>query len=115
MICRTCGQPARHWLWWDRRRPLRMHLTIPTCSLFCMIVLKETRKMIDANEAERRALADAGDAGGGFIETLGQSDMATWTETNWRDFVEVIVTSYVDSLINQQAEVSAATAKVRAA
>lgn len=71
--------------------------------------------MIDANEAERRAMADAGDAGGGFIETLGQTDIAAWTEANWHDFVEVIVTSYVDSLVNQQAEVSSATAKVRAA
>ena len=115
MICRTCGAPARHWRWFDPRRPLRVHLVVPTCSLFCMMILKETRKMIDANEAERRALADAGDAGGGFIETLGQTDMATWTEANWRDFVEIIVSAYVDSLVAQQAEVHAATAKVRAA
>lgn len=71
--------------------------------------------MVDPNDAELRAMEAAGFAGGEFIEALGHTDMARWSEKQWTDFIAAICGGYVDSLVAQQAEVHAATAKVRAA
>jgi hypothetical protein len=36
--------------------------------------------------------------GGEYLESIGKSDLATLTETEWDTFVEVIVTGYCDHL-----------------
>ena len=49
---------------------------------------------------------------GEFIDRLGRTDMATWSEVEWQSFIGVICGGYVDSLIARQAEVHAAMARV---
>ena len=71
--------------------------------------------MVDPNDAELRAMEQAGYAGGEFITALGHTDMARWSERQWHDFVAAICGGYVDALVAEQAEIHAAAAKVRTA
>ena len=54
--------------------------------------------MIDKDDDERAALQEAGQEGGAFIESLGRTELATWTPAEWATLVEVIVTAYQDAL-----------------
>ena len=71
--------------------------------------------MIDANEAELRAMDAASDAAGEFIEATGQTDMARWQPDTWQRFIAAVCGGYVESIIGQQVTVNAAAEKVRAA
>jgi hypothetical protein len=75
--------------------------------------MAEFGKMIDWNEAERRALKAASNAGGDYIEAQKTSDMARWTPPIWQGLIESIVGGYVESLCAEQAELMAALGKVQ--
>jgi hypothetical protein len=70
--------------------------------------------MVDANEQELAAMRAAGDIAGQYIEAVGRTDMATWSEADWRGFIEAICGAYVDALIEQQIAINTAAAKVQA-
>ena len=70
--------------------------------------------MVDANEQEVAAMRAAGDIAGQYIEAVGRTDMATWSEADWRGFIEAICGAYVDALIEQQIAINTAVAKVQA-
>lgn len=112
MKCRTCTRPAWHWLWWHPARSLRVHWTVPSCSPFCLSLWRE-RRMVDPNEQEITAMRAAGDIAGQYIDSVGRTDMATWSEQDWRGFIEAICGAYVDALIEQQIAVNAAVARVQ--
>ena len=69
--------------------------------------------MVDPNEQEVAAMRAAGDIAGQFIEAVGRTDMATWSEADWRGFIEAICGAYVDSLVEQQIAINTAVAKVQ--
>jgi len=69
--------------------------------------------MVDANEQEVAAMRAAGDMAGQYIEAVGRTDMATWSEADWRGFIEAICGAYVDSLVEQQIAINTAVAKVQ--
>ena len=69
--------------------------------------------MIDPNEQEIVAMRAAGDMAGQYIEAVGRTDMATWSEADWRGFIEAICGAYVDSLVEQQIAINTAVAKVQ--
>lgn len=69
--------------------------------------------MVDPNEQEVAAMRAAGDIAGQYIEAVGRTDMATWSEADWRGFVEAICGAYVDSLVEQQIAINAAVARVQ--
>ena len=71
--------------------------------------------MVDANEAEKAAMQSAGNVGGAFIESIGKTDMAHWTEAQWMAFIGCVCGGYVDALLEIQATATAAVQKVRAA
>ena len=54
--------------------------------------------MIDKDDDERAALQEAGQEGGAYIESLGRTELATWSANEWAILVEVIVTAYQDAL-----------------
>lgn len=113
MRCRTCDRPAWHWHWFDPARTARIHMTVPTCSRVCMDIWKERRRMVDPNRHEVAAMEAASDRAGEYIEALGKTDMAQWTELEWTHFIETVCGGYVDALVEQQAAMNAAVAKVR--
>lgn len=55
----------------------------------------------------------ASDIAGQYIEAVGRTDMATWSEADWRGFIEAICGAYVDSLFEQQISINTAVAKVQ--
>jgi len=69
--------------------------------------------MVDPNEQEVAAMRAAGDMAGQYIEAVGRTDMATWSEADWRGFIEAICGAYVDSLVEQQIAINTAVAKVQ--
>lgn len=71
--------------------------------------------MVDPTEHEMLAMEAASDRAGQFIESIGRTDMATWTPQQWGQFIEVICGGYVESLCEQQAAINAALDKARVA
>ena len=53
--------------------------------------------MIDPTRHERAAMAHAGAMAGEHIESLGRTDLMTWSPEEWRHLIEVIVTAFTDS------------------
>ena len=54
--------------------------------------------MIDPNVHEEKALAAAGASGGAYVEQVGKTDLVHWSELEWASFIDVVVTSFQDSL-----------------
>ena len=54
--------------------------------------------MIDATSNEMQAMTAGGQQGGGYLETIEKSDLATLTETEWDRFLDAIITGYCDQL-----------------
>jgi hypothetical protein len=54
--------------------------------------------MIDPTPNEHAAMAAGGDAAGGYLESIGKSDLATLSPTEWRQMIKIVVTGYCDTL-----------------
>lgn len=54
--------------------------------------------MIDQNKHETHALATACQTGGAYVESLGKTDLASFTSMEWETLVDAVVTAYQDSL-----------------
>jgi hypothetical protein len=54
--------------------------------------------MIDPTPNEQAAMAAGGDAAGGYLESIGKSDLATLSQPEWRQLIEIVVTGYCDTL-----------------
>lgn len=54
--------------------------------------------MIDPTPNESEAMTVGGQQGGAFLESIGKSDLATLTETEWDCFIDAVVTGYCDHL-----------------
>ncbi len=69
--------------------------------------------LIDPNPAEIAAMDIAGQRGGEYVESLGRTDFATWTQDEWKTFVARICGGYVDSLHDLRAAAAEGIEKVR--
>ncbi len=54
--------------------------------------------MIDPTPNESEAMTVGGLQGGKYLEGLGQSDLASLTETEWDRFIDAVITGYCDHL-----------------
>ena len=54
--------------------------------------------MIDPTPNEAEAMTVCGQMGGEYLESIGKSDLATLTETEWDRFLDAVVTGYCDHL-----------------
>jgi hypothetical protein len=54
--------------------------------------------MIDPTPNEADAMTVGGQQGGEYLESIGKSDLATLTETEWDRFIDAVVTGYCDHL-----------------
>ena len=61
--------------------------------------------MIDKSPNEQVALNEAAAAGGYFIEANGIYNFLEFTPDKFDEFIEAIVTAYVESLQNQKVEI----------
>ncbi len=60
--------------------------------------------MIDKSPNEQTALNEAAAAAGYFIEANGVYDFLQFSPTQFDDFIEAIVTAYIDSLQAQRVD-----------
>jgi hypothetical protein len=68
--------------------------------------------LVDPAPHEIAAMSTASDRAGEYIESLGRTDMATWTEHEWTHFIAVVCGGYVDALMERRAAIHAACEKV---
>jgi len=54
--------------------------------------------MIDPTEHEIAAMRAASPVAGEYVDSLGKSDLAAFSENEWLTLIEVIVTAYTDAL-----------------
>ena len=54
--------------------------------------------MIDPKKHEVQALSVACQSGGEYVESLGKTDLAAFTQEQWATLIEVAVTAFQDSL-----------------
>jgi len=54
--------------------------------------------MIDPTPNEAEAMTVGGQQGGEYLESIGKSDLATLTESEWDRFIDAVVTGYCDHL-----------------
>jgi hypothetical protein len=68
------------------------------CSLGCLDNVYEVKGMIDPTASEIAAIEAASDPAGEYIESLGRTDMASWSRDEWLGFIECVVTGYTDAM-----------------
>ena len=54
--------------------------------------------MIDPTPNESEAMTVGGQMGGEYLESIGKSDLAILTETEWDRFLDAVITGYCDHL-----------------
>jgi hypothetical protein len=64
----------------------------------CLDAVFKGTAMIDPTEHEIAAIEASSEPAGQYIESLGRTDMATWSRNEWLEFLECVVTGYTDEL-----------------
>jgi hypothetical protein len=54
--------------------------------------------VIDPDEHEQAAIAAASPMAGEYLDSIGKTDLAMLTDTEWLTLLEVIITAYQDEL-----------------
>ena len=54
--------------------------------------------MIDPNEDETAAMQAAGVLAGEYVEHLGKTDLAAFTEAEWNTLIESVITGYIEEM-----------------
>jgi hypothetical protein len=54
--------------------------------------------MIDPTANEKKAMEVSSERAGEYLEWLKKTDMETFTRKEWSDFIEVIVTGYLEGM-----------------
>lgn len=54
--------------------------------------------MVDPDEHETAAIAAASPMAGEYLESIGKTDLAVLTESEWLTLLQVIITAYQDEL-----------------
>lgn len=102
MICPVCRREARLFGWFDARfgvgDPRRDATRRWLCSRGCQAVCYRRRGMIDPTRHERVAMEHAVTTAGEFIESLGRTDLMTWSPDEFATLIEVIITAFTDRL-----------------
>ena len=101
-LCAVCRREARGFGWFDAGfkvlDPRRDYTRRRLCSRACQDICHRRRGVIDPTPNEQAAMAAGGDAAGAYLESLGRSDLATLSQPEWRQLIEIVVTGYCDTL-----------------
>jgi Family of unknown function (DUF6511) len=102
MICPVCRREGRGFGWFDAQfgigDPRRDQSRRWLCSLRCQEICHRRRGMIDPTRHERAAMDHAVATAGEYIESLGRTDLMTWSPEEFISLIEVIVTAFTDRL-----------------
>ena len=97
MMCVICRRDARGYGF----APRYIRVDAPDskqCSRRCQNITARLKGMIDPNKHEANALAAAGMSAGAYVEEIGKTDLASWTEQEWVTLIDVAVTAFQDFL-----------------
>jgi Family of unknown function (DUF6511) len=102
MICPVCLREGRGFGWFDAQfgigDPRRDQSRRWLCSQLCQEICHRRRGMIDPTRHERAAMDQAVAMAGEHIESLGRTDLMTWSPKEFASLIEVIVTASTDRL-----------------
>lgn len=93
MICHCRREAKGFYFQRHKEQPRRW-----CCSMACLDTAHRLNGMIDPTQHEIAAIEAASEPAGQYIESLGRTDMATWSRDEWLQFLECVVTGYVDEL-----------------
>jgi hypothetical protein len=98
----VCRREGRGFGWFDAQfgisDPRRDQSRRWLCSLRCQEICHRRRGMIDPTQNERTAMDHAVAMAGEYIESLGRTDLMTWSPEEFATLIEVIVTAFTDRL-----------------
>ena len=97
MLCAVCRREARGFGF----SPRFIHAEAPRlqlCSMLCQNITARLKAMIDPKKHEVQALAAASRGAGEYVESLGKTDLAAFTQEQWATLIEVVVTAFQDHL-----------------
>jgi hypothetical protein len=101
-LCTICRRGARGFGWFDAQfalgDPRRDQSRRWLCSLACQDICHQRRGMIDPNRHERAAIDHAIAMAGDHIESLGRTDLITWSPEEFATLIEVVVTAFTERL-----------------
>jgi hypothetical protein len=101
-ICAVCRRSARGFGWFDAQYgvgdPRRDQSRRWLCSLVCQGICHRRRGMIDPTRHDRAAIDHAVAMAGERIESLGRTDLMTWSPEEFASLIQVIVTAFTDRL-----------------
>jgi hypothetical protein len=102
MICPVCRRASRGFGWFDAQFGIgdlrRDQSWRWLCSLLCQEICHRRRGMIDPTRHERAAMDHAIAMAGPHIESLGRTDLMTWSPEEFATLIEVVVTAFTDRL-----------------
>ena len=101
-LCAVCRRGTRGFGWFDaqfgigdrRRDQSRRWL----CSLLCQEICHRRRGMIDPTRHERAAMDHAVAMAGKHIDSLGRTELMSWSCEEFASLIEVVVTAFTDRL-----------------
>jgi hypothetical protein len=97
MMCAICRRDARGYGF----APRYIREEAPDskqCSRRCQNITARLKGMIDPNKHETNALAAASMSAGAYVEEIGKTDLANWSEQEWATLIDVAVTAFQDFL-----------------
>jgi Family of unknown function (DUF6511) len=101
-LCAVCRRGSRGFGWFDARFALgdsrRVESLRWLCSLGCQGICHRRRGMIDPTRHERASMDHAVAMAGEHIESLGRTDLMTWSPEEFASLIEVIVTAFTNRL-----------------
>lgn len=103
MLCDVCRREARGF-GYSPRLTRQSGRDLWLCSMRCLDIVTRLEGMIDPKKHEIAALCQASAAGGEYVESLGRTDLARFTEQEWMTLIDVAVTAFQDYLRTAYAE-----------
>jgi hypothetical protein len=101
-LCGACRRGTRGFGWFDAQfalgDPRRVESLRWFCSLTCQDICHRRQGMIDPTRYERAAIDHAIAMAGEHIESLGRTDLMTWSPDEFASLIEVVVTAFTDRL-----------------
>ncbi len=97
MMCVICRRDARGYGFAPRYIRVAAQDS-KQCSRRCQNITGRLKGMIDPNKHEANALSAAGMSAGAYVEEIGKTDLARWTEQEWATLIDVAVTAFQDFL-----------------
>jgi hypothetical protein len=97
LICTVCRREARGFGFEPKLGRVSGRPAV-TCSMRCLDTAFRGKGMIDPTPNEQAAMEAGGQLGGEYLDSIGKTDLAALSASEWATFVEAVVTGYCGHL-----------------